>query len=181
MKTRPTGTRLALLSVVGVVLAAVALAVAWYGVFHPWWRAPCTSGGTGVAAPGPGASPEQVVRTFVASINAGDTATTERMLAPTARDDLMRRPVNANILDPGISYVSNLCHVGAVEVWSESDAAADERVNGYAQQVAVRTSLVVKRKHPDYMQRDGSTVSVFFLGRNSTSEPWVIIGHGSGG
>ncbi len=84
----------------------------------------------------------------------------------------MRRPVNANILDPGISYVSNICHVGAVEVWSESDAAVDERVSGYAQQVVVTTSLVVKRKHPDYMQADGSSVSVFFLG----ATPPAILG-----
>ncbi|MDX6204448.1 MAG: hypothetical protein QOF39_505 [Frankiales bacterium] len=140
----------------------------------------CASGTpapTGSAAPGTvtspagGASPQDVVRAYLAALNAHDVATATRLLT-AEHAHLVASEVD--------SWFTNVRSITAVEVGysvPESGAGSGSLGAGYAHVVRVGATFNLHQKDASSMQ-NGRTDWGYLLVRNADTQPWLIADEG---
>lgn len=120
------------------------------------------------ALPPASASPEAVVRAYVAAINRHDLATTTALLTAQAANNFNQ--------DDSFSNIISISHLTISPARNESSSYAASR--GYRQVVHVPVEFQLRQHRVESMP-DGHTFWGYLLARNSDSQPWRILDEGA--
>jgi hypothetical protein len=124
-----------------------------------------------VAVPPADASAQDVVRAYVAAVNAHDLDTAKRLLTPRWA---------ATVAKQNDGWFTNLVSITDLTVADPMpQAAADSSRLDYRDVTYVPVEFTLRQRNQDSMP-DGHTVWGFTLARNSATERWLIDNEGVG-